>query len=133
MSKSLIRADLEARLKAWADSKTPKVPIAYESVNFTKPNSGLFVEVFLNPTDTFNRDVAATGVTEIGLFQINVWGPKGNGAQAIEAAVNEISALYPVVPKGTVSIEKPAHAGRLASDNSGWNFVPVLISYRYES
>ncbi len=133
MNKPLIRAYLENQLKTWATGKSPQVPIAYEGVNFTKPATGLWCECFLMPNVTLNRNVGAVDTTEYGLFQVNVWGPRGNGAQAIEGMMAEVAALYPVVPKGTVSIEKPPHAGRIVQDNSGWLIGSVLIYYRYES
>ena len=132
MSIPIIRAMLEARLKTWAD--TQSIPIAYQGVAFTKPNTP-FLECVLIPNIVFNRDVAATGERHLGFFQVNCWAKVGSGMGQAEALAQSVKALYPVVPKvGSVSIETPPKIDRALPDSSGaWMIVPVLISYRYEA
>jgi len=134
MSNSVIRAELEARLKTWADAQLPKVPVSYEGVAFTKPTDGVFLESFLLPTTTIDVNVDGSRKRYLGIFQINCWAKSGSGMRPVETLAQEIIDLYPILPKsGAVSIEATPEAERAVPDTSGWMVVPVVIEYRYES
>lgn len=131
---SVIRAELEARLKTWADAQNPKIPIAFQNVAFTKPSSGVFLEAYLIPNDTLHKEVSGARKTYIGLFQINCWAKSGQGMGDVEQLAQSVVGLYPMLPKtGPVSIEGTPSAERPIPDNSGWVIVPVTIKYRMES
>lgn len=132
MSNSIVRQALESRLAAYAQANG--IPVAYENDDFTKPTSGIWLECFLIPNLTLNRETTASHTRLLGLFQVNVWGRKGEGSADTEAAADAVAALFPVVPKtGVISIEKPPHVGRALLDDSGWTARPVLMSYRYDA
>jgi hypothetical protein len=132
MSNKIIRAALETKLKAWADSQTPKVPIAFENVSFTKP-TGPFVECFLIPNESYNPEMSQTRTTMYGLFQVNCWAPQGTGMGGVETLANGVISAFPPMPKtGPVFIEgKPYSRSPLPEE--GWVIVPVLVKYRFES
>lgn len=131
MSNKLIRAELDARLKAWAQAQN--LPVAWEGVSFTKP-SGPFVEVFLMPTVSVNSDVAGKRTTYLGTYQVNCWGLDGKGMGQLEGITDSLIAAFPMLPKaGAVSIEATPSAGRPIEDMDGWTVIPVRIKYRYES
>lgn len=133
MSNALIRQALETRLKAWADVQTPKPPVAYQNVSFTKPTTGYWLESFLIPSSAHERETSASKKTYLGMFQVNVWTPRGIGMQIAERTADSIVASFPVVPKiGVVSVESTKVDASI-SDESGWVAVPVLINYRYET
>lgn len=127
-----IRSEIESRLAAWASSQTPKIPVAYENVSFSKP-SGQFLEVYMLPGSAKNNGVDAVGVRTTGTFQINCYSPVGGGMAAVEALAAAVVALYPVVPKtGTVSIEAPLNASQ-AMPMDGFMCIPVRGRYRVET
>lgn len=139
MSQSIIRKELQTRLKAWADSHVPPLPVALEGVEFKKPNedSSLpknpFVECFLMPTATLDPTVDGKRRREVGLFQVNIWYPDGRGTGAIEACAESLVDAFPVVPKvGDVSVERTPSLARSYAEND-WRVIPVTIQYRYES
>jgi hypothetical protein len=41
--------------------------------------------------------------------------------------------LFPLVPKGAVSVEKTPSIEKSLLDNSGWYITPVTIEYRLET
>lgn len=132
MSNAIIRASLESKLKAWADAQVPPIPIAFQGVPFTKPSTGLFLEPYLIPNETFNKELSGKRKTYIGLFQVNCWAPSGTGMGQVEQLSQSIVDLFPIVPKiGAVSIEQTPAAGRPMPDD-GWVIVPVTIKYRME-
>jgi hypothetical protein len=134
MSNAIIRATLESRLKAWADSQTPKIPIAFEGAPFTKPTTGAYLQPLLIPNITLNSDLSGKRNTLLGIFEVNCWIQSGRGMGGVEQIVNNIVNLFPVVPKtGNVSVENTPHAERPMVDDSGWIIVPVVIMYRYEN
>lgn len=134
MSNSIIRAELETRLKNWADAQTPKVPIAFQNAPFTKPTDGTFLEAFLIPSSTMNLEVSGKRKTLIGIFQVNCWAQRGKGMRTVEQLAQNVVNLFPILPKtGAVSIESTPNAESPIWDDSGWVIVPVSVRYRYES
>jgi hypothetical protein len=135
MSNAKIRAELETRLKTWADAQSPKIPIAFQNVAFTKPADGSpYMEPILMPNATINRTVDGKRKTYIGLFQVNCWAQSGNGMGTVEALAQSVVNLFPILPKtGAVSIEKTPEAEHPLMDDTGWVIVPVTIQYRMET
>jgi hypothetical protein len=131
MSISVIRAALETRLTDWA--LTQSLPIAYQNVGFTKPE-GAYLEAILIPNLTMNKEVSGVRKTMLGLFQVNIWTPEGQGVGQAEAIAQGIVNLFPMVPKfGSVSIESTPTPERTRPDEDGWAVTPVLMTYRYEA
>lgn len=127
------RSEIETRIYNWAKSQTPPIPVAFEGVNFTKPASGPYLEVFMLGSNSILRDVAAEGVRELGMFQVNCYAPVGKGMGEVEALGESIISLFPVLPKtGTISIEQPL-SWSSSSVIDGFTFVPVRGNYRIES
>jgi hypothetical protein len=127
------RSEIENRLLAWANSKSPPIPIASENSKFKKPTDGSWLEfVMLNGVPT-NRNVAAAGYRLRGQFQINIYGPAGIGAGGIEELANEIVNIFPVIPKiGTVSIEQPLSPAPLITTIGTSVCMPITGKYRIE-
>jgi hypothetical protein len=136
MSLEVIRAELETKVKAWADAQTPPIPVAFENVGYTKPADGQtpFLETFTIPNTTMNKEVSGSRKTYLGIFQVNCWAPKNAGTNPVNTLAQSIIDLFPLVPKtGSVSIEQTPSAGRLTMDDSNWVIRPVMIRYRYEA
>jgi hypothetical protein len=130
-----IRSELESRLNAFASAQIPPIPIAVEGGSFNKPASGAYLEIFLLRKAAVNRNLAAIDQTITGKAQINVYMTiqAGSGMGQIEALVEKVKNLYPVIPKiGIVSIEKPCDE---ADSYIVGNFtcVPITVSYRVET
>lgn len=125
------RSEIETRLTAWASAQSPPVPVAYENVDFDKPNTGGYVELFMLDNATRNRNLSAQQRTT-GMFQINVYMPLNEGMGDLEDRVDAIAALYPVVPKfGTVSIEQPL-SGSAGFVSENFMCIPMTGRYRVE-
>lgn len=120
---------------AWANAQTPKVPIAFQGVAFTKPADGSpYLEPLLLPAATINKTVDGRRKTYIGLFQVNCWVQSGKGMGAVEALAQKVIDLFPMLPKtGSVSVEQTPSAENSLLDDSGWLIVPVAIRYRMET
>ena len=127
-----IRSELEGRLKDWAVSQIPRLPIAYEATPLTKPTTGMFLQPFLLPAMTQNPTVDANRTRELGIFHVNCWAKEGEGLYKLEALADEIVKLFPILPKvGSVSIERTPSKHQPMYD-SGWVIIPVVIYYRRE-
>ena len=128
-----VRAELETKLKAFADAQVPVVPIAFEDTPFTKPTNSPFLECVIVPAATFNVTVDGNRIRELGVMQVNVWYPSGQGAGKGEALANKVIAHFPVVPiSGTVVVTQTPFKSRAIKDESGWRIVPVTVNYRQE-
>ena len=134
MSNSIIRSVLETQLKTWADSQTPKIPIAFEGNSFSKPTAGGFLEPTLLPNLTLNNDLSGQRKTYYGIFEVKCWYPRGKGMGAVEKLCSSIIDLFPLLPKtSSVSVEYTPHAEQPQFDDAGWIIVPVMIMYRHET
>ena len=132
MSNAIIAAHFEGILATWAAAQSPAIPVAYESVPFTKPTTR-YLECFLIPANTKDVTVDGTRQRYMGTFQINVWVPDGKGRGAGDVIAAALVDLFPIVPKtGNVSVETTPTVSRAIKDVAGWRVIPVTLTYRLE-
>ena len=81
MSVRIIRSLFESRLKAWADTKVPKLAIAFEDVAFTPPD-GPYLKAFLLPANPDSEDLEGKHIAYRGVFQVSVVTKSGSGRGA---------------------------------------------------
>lgn len=128
MKTSFIRRQLESRLNVWVSQQTEKPPVAWQSVAFTPPASGIWLEVTLLPADTVSGSLAA-GEWK-GAFRVNVFGRSGSGSSAVESVAQSIAGHFPAgLDMDGVKVPRPPSVGRGSSDE-GLYMVPVSIRYQ---
>lgn len=134
MSQTIIQSYFETRLKDWAEAQSPEIQIAYEGVGFTKPEDEVYIETYLLPAYTMNPELSGRKKREVGVFQVNVVVPDGEGMGTAREVAEAIVALFPVVPKdGAVSIEETPHVAKPFINSDGRRSLPISITYRLES
>jgi len=132
MTQRTIRLEVEAKVKAWAAAQSPAIPIAYENVAFTKPDT-TFIELYLIPATTVNKTVSAARKTLTGLIQFNIYTKEGVGTKKSEELAQTLIDLFPVVPKtGSVSIEQTGSIMNTLYE-AQWLVTPVRFRYRQEN
>jgi hypothetical protein len=132
MTQRTIRLEVEAKVKAWAAAQSPAIPIVYENVAFTKPDS-TFIELYIIPATTVNQTVSAARKTLTGLIQFNIYTKEGVGTKKSEDLAQALIDLFPVVPKtGTVSIEQTGSIMNTLYE-AQWLVTPVRFRYRQEN
>ncbi len=125
-----LRQELETRLDTFA--KSIGIPVSYENVPFTKPQTP-WIECSISSTGTTNVTTDGHRTRERGTFQVNVWSVSGKGMGQIDQIVDGLIAAFPVIPKiGTVSIEQTPSRSRAVLDISGYVISAVTIMYRQE-
>ena len=80
MSDVLIGAAFESRLKAWAASKTPPIPVAYENVSFKPPALARYIAAYLLPANTGSDMLDGGDRIYNGIFQASIVLPANVGA-----------------------------------------------------
>ena len=131
MTQRTIRSEIEGKLTTWANTK--QIKIAYENVEFEKPDSNTWLEFQIIPVTTVNKTVSASRKSLYGLLQINIYSKVGKGTKEAENLAQELIDLFPVVPKtGTVSIEQTGNVLPSIYDG-GWRVTPVRFKYRQEN
>lgn len=132
MTQRTLRNELESKLLAWANSQTPQIKIAFENIEFTKPDT-TFMEVYIIPATSVNPTVDVKRVSLYGTFQCNIYTKAGEGTKKAEDLAQSLIDLFPVVPKsGTVSIEQTGSIMNPLYD-SQWRILPVRFRYRQEN
>lgn len=137
MSHKIIRSLLEARLKAWADARTPALRVAYQNVAFTPNNGETYLRAFLLPAGTDSNDLAGAHRLYTGVFQITIVTPAGNGPAGAETIADELAALYPLndrlVRNGlTALIMTPVEPGPELTEDTAFA-LPVSFQYRADT
>lgn len=96
MSDRLIRSLFESWLKAWADAREPKLPIAFEDVAFTPPpGDASYLKVYLLPGNTDCEDLEGKHTSFRGVLQVSIVTKAGSGRGAAGLIAEELAALYP--------------------------------------
>lgn len=138
MSDRIIRSLFEARLKVWASTRVPALPIAYEDVAFTPPaNDDPYLKIFLLPGNTDSEDLEGKHTSYRGVLQISVVTKSGGGRGAAGMIAEEIAGLYPnnlALSKAdfTVFIHSPmATAGAIQGDTT--SSLPLSFQYRADT
>lgn len=136
MSKRQIRAAFESRLSAWAGSKTPAIPIAWENVAFT-PSNYPYLRAFLLPAATDSQDLEGKHRAYTGIFQVSIIGQTGKGSKQVEDIAGELEALFPMTPpmetnSAPVFITHPMTQGPTLPDGGAFT-LPVWCRYRMDT
>lgn len=136
MSQKLIRSLFEARLKTWADARVPKLPIAFENVQFTPPLT-TYLSAYQMPASTSSADLEGSLKNRIGVFQVNIVCPTGSGPGEGQGIAAELDALFPnnlrLTSGGfTVQIVTPTRERQPVSADNRFT-VPVDFQYRSDS
>lgn len=129
-----IRQEVEKTLLAFASAQTPKIPVAFEGVPFTKPSTGPYLEiVFLEPV-VLNPTVDVTRVRKFGVIQIMCFVEDGKGLKQLDALTESVAALFPVTEKQrytTFTVEQtPSISGSMPEDR--FRCAVVRVKYRQE-
>lgn len=125
-----IRSEIETKLLQYANAQS--IPVAIEGVEFTKPTTGKYLELYFLDQGRMSRNLAADGVRTSGMFQIDCYAQVGRGMGEVEALRDAIFDLYPVVPKmNLVSIEAPLSA-TAGYERDGFVCIHVTGQYRAE-
>ncbi|VVN50011.1 hypothetical protein PS685_00158 [Pseudomonas fluorescens] len=104
MSDRVIRSLFEMRLKAWADARLPKLPIAFEDVAFTPPpGDATYLKVYLLPGNTDSEDLEGKHTSYRGVLQVSIVTKAGSGRGAAGLIAEELAALYP----NNLELQKP--------------------------
>lgn len=127
-----IRSFVETTVATWAASQTPLLQVAYEGVPFVTPLTP-FLQVMVVPSATHNNTIDIKRKTYYGFYQINVLAKDGKGRKIIEQVAQSIIDLFPVLPKGVVSVEQTPSANPSFTDGDGFRVLPIRIPYRYEA
>lgn len=133
MSQTTIQSYFETKLNTWAAAQSPAIQIAYEGIAFTKPEDAPYLELYLLPAYTMNPELSGRKKREAGIFQVSVVVPDGQGMGEAREIADAIVALFPVVPKESVSIEQTPHVAKPFINSDGRRTLPISITYRLES
>lgn len=133
MSDKLVRALYEARLKTWADARSPALPIAFENVGFTPPTSA-YLRAFILRGETTSQDLAGAMRNRIGIFQVDIVCPIGNGPGSAETIAAELETLFPNnlrLTNGAFTVQNisPVRVRPAIPDADRYS-VPVDFAYR---
>lgn len=135
MSNSAIRKLFEDRLKDWADLNG--YSISWQNVIMDSEPDDIYLKAFLLPGGTDSLDLNNSHRMYVGVFQVSVVAPDGEGPQNSEAVAEEIEALYPkgiVLDDGSISVQTLTPMSIFPSIISNNKYeVPVSCEYRCDT
>ena len=138
MSNKIIRSLFEARLKTWAVTRVPALPVAFEDVPLTPPTDGSpYLQAFLLPANPTSEDLEGKHTAYRGVFQISVVTKAGIGRGAAESIADEIAALFPnnlgmTKTTFTVYVRSPM-ATSAAQQGDTTTSLPLSLTYRADT
>lgn len=109
----------------------PCFPVAYEGVDFTPPEDGIWLEpkIFNSEPISIVWDNNDTQV-DFGFFQILVYfRPNAGSIEAAKMADKIALAFKKGTIVGSVTVEKTPHTTSVVADDDNL-FIPVTIHYR---
>jgi len=132
MSDARIKQAFEVALDSWAKGQTPQVPVAWPNSDYT-PDRNLFVRPYLLPAKTKNAMLVGNHREYMGIFQISVYTPRGEGdgpGRAIAVGFDSVFNPSTTLVNGglRVHIIDPVSTGPAMNDG-GWYIIPVSIGY----
>lgn len=116
---------------------SPAMPVAWEDVNFTPPSTG-YVRATYHPNTVQQITLGDLGINRfIGLFQVDVFWPQGQGIIQPSQRVAAISAHFKrgtdIAGTGvTVRIIQPPQA-RPALESAPYVQIPVMIRWQADA
>lgn len=129
MSQVNIRKAFEKKLITF----TPANTISFENASFTPVNGAAYYECRLAPQDVLNPTLGDNYHREVGVFQVVLCFPAGNGGQAAAAKAEELKQFFKrgttlVQGDTTVIVDKTPSIGRAYVEGNRY-CVSVRVSY----
>ena len=132
-SDAAIRAAIETRLSAWAAAQSPAIPVSWENAEFPTP-AGMYLRGYLLPADSDSTYLEGGDVLKVGLYQIDLCAPLGDGSTASAAVVTALEALFPAGLQLTVDSSQlrvtKALAAKVGQTEETRYVVPCRLRYR---
>lgn len=134
MSFTTIRNLLENKLKQWNTNSGKNLPIAFENVSFSKPDTtSTYLECYVIQVSPVISNTIVNRITYSGFMQINICIKKNVGTKQAEEIANLLSQEFSVLPKlGKLSIENPLCI-ETNYMNGDYMCFPTRVFFRYES
>ena len=137
MSNASVRAALESRLATWAAARSPALAVVWENVPANPAQGQTYLRAFLLPADTQSDDLQGVHRARLGVFQVSIVLPIGQGPGAAMGIADELDALFPVngrYTSGSVTTQiiTPASPASGFQDEATF-IVPVSIGYRADT
>lgn len=112
----------------------PVLPTALENGTFEPQQGQPYQVVNLLPADTQTRDLREKTIIESGVYQISVYYPSGQGANAARARAEALREHYApgvLTTEDGIKVEIRGKASvRPAMSMPGWFIVPVQIRFK---
>lgn len=129
MSQLNIRKAFEKKMIAFS----PAISLSFENVSFTPASNVPYAALTLSPADVRNPTLGDNYHREVGLFQVLLCFPIGQGTNAVATKAEEIKLYF---KRGTtltesdtvVIVDKTPSIGRAYVENNRL-CIPVRVSY----
>jgi hypothetical protein len=137
MSEALIAELVETRLLEWAELQ--EVPIAFEDVPFTPPTKAIYARVKHLPATTTTAFLDGKHKAFIGLWQVSIVCPSGNGVGPGRRVAMTLSDYFPpnlVLQKSSfrMQINSPVSVGPvIVNDTEARSTLPCSFTYRADT
>lgn len=125
-----IRAAIESRLSTWAASQA--IPVAWENVS--TPTASRYLRAYMLPAESAATYFEGGDTLRIGVYQIDVCVPLGQGPGPASAIVEALESLFPAwlrLAAGACQliVTRPPSA-KPGSTESAHYVVPCQFRYR---
>ena len=132
MSHKAVRAALETALNTWATDNI--LPIAWQNRPYTPTVGTKYARAYLLPAETQNPSLGDTHKRLIGILQVSLYLPQGNGAGDAETLADSLCTAFArgqsYIASGVTVRVLDSPSVHPALDDTGWFVVPVDVRYQ---
>lgn len=116
---------------------TLSLPTAWENTSFDPPDTGAHLRPTYMPGETSQMGALPAIAEHVGLYQVDVFGPRDSGDGFVRGVANSILALFPMglginANGTTVRITRSYRGPASEEEQTGLFHIPVRIHWRTE-
>lgn len=132
MSVQAVRQALEVAFNTWATANN--VDIAWQNRPYTPAINTMYVRATMLPAETLNPSLGDDHRRYVGILQLLIYAPDGNGSGASEALADTLLTYFKRGESFTISsvlvriLDSPSISGGF--NDNGWYVTPVSVRYQ---
>lgn len=135
MSDSKIRKAFNDIVRGYATSKG--YPVALENGVFTPPATGPYLKTQLFPAKTGSSTLAGDHKSYIGVYQVTIAVPAGEGTGNVTTIIDELQALFPLYQRvaygSNIAVVMSPVSPMTAITQDGYFYTPTFFNYRSDT
>jgi len=135
MSDSKIRKAFNDIVRGYATSRG--MPVELENGIFTPPATGSYLKTQLFPAKTGSNTLAGDHKSYIGVYQVTIVVPAGEGTGHVTAIIDELQTLFPLYQRvaygSNIAVVMTPVSPMTGIPQGSYFYTPTFFNYRSDT